>query len=109
MRQGELEIQYEPDDDQGTIIVHRAEGGEPIRQTICFQHGLISGEGPNGIFNEHLLELLIIRLRVLNARLPCREGSLAITKVEEALLWLNRRTQLREEQHVENTYMPHAS
>lgn len=109
MRQTEREIQYDPDNERGRIILHPAEERAPIQVVIQFQHGLIGEDGANGIFNEHLLELLIIRLRSLNERLPCREGSLAITKVEEALLWLIRRTQLREEQHVENTYEAHIS
>ncbi len=108
MMQRELEVQYDYERDLGTITVHRA-GLVPLEHTIQFQHGVIGPDGINGVFNEHLLELLLVRLRSLNERLPCREGSLAITKVEEALLWLNRRTQLREEQGVENTYNAHAS
>lgn len=60
-----------------------------------------------GTTNEEVIEILIDRIRCLNAVLSCRENSLAITKLEEALLWLNRRTQLRTAQGVESTQHPH--
>ena len=37
----------------------------------------------------------------LNAMMPCRENSIAITKLEEALMWLRKRTEDREERGVE--------
>lgn len=38
-----------------------------------------------------------------------RETSLALTALEEALLWQKRRTELRRRQGVEGTYQPHRS
>lgn len=57
----------------------------------------------NGTTNEEVLLMLIDRLGKLNVKMPCRENSLAITKLEEALMWLNRRTAARKERGVENT------
>jgi hypothetical protein len=57
----------------------------------------------DGTTNEEVLEMLIDRLRYLSDRLPCRETSIAITKCEEALLWLHKRTADREARGVEGT------
>jgi hypothetical protein len=46
----------------------------------------------NGTTNEEVLAVLIDRLRGMGAKFPCRENSIAITKIEEALMWLNKRT-----------------
>ena len=61
----------------------------------------------DGTTNEEVLEMLLHRLKWLQNRLPSRETAIAITKIEEALLWLNRRTSLRMIQNVENTMKPH--
>lgn len=72
---------------------------------IIFQNGPIgSGDSPNGITNEALLAIVIDRLEAFNAGpYKCRENALAITKLEEAVLWLNERTQDRERRGVEGT------
>lgn len=61
----------------------------------------------DGTTNEEVLEMLIDRTKSLGEKLPSRENSLALTKLEEALLWFNRRTQNRMKQGVENTPLPH--
>lgn len=48
-----------------------------------------------GIQSEQLLIALIDRHKKLNERFPSREGSLAITKMEEALHWLEARVKER--------------
>lgn len=63
----------------------------------------------DGTTNEEVLEVLIDRTKTLGEKLPSRENSLALTKLEEALLWFNRRTQNRLKQGVENTPLPHQS
>ncbi len=80
-----------------------------IRLDIQFQHGPVSENGVNGIQNEDVLKLLAMRLRDLNSKYPCRENSIAITKIEEATLWLEHRTALREEQGVEGKNEAHTS
>lgn len=86
---------------------------------IKFQHGPIQENGRNGILLEELLEHVIIpRIRGFNrAELEdgspnpfrCRENSLAITHLEEALHWLWHRTMLRQQQGVEGVNKPHRS
>ena len=57
----------------------------------------------NGTTNEELIEVLLDRLRTINAQVPCRENSLAITKLEEAAHWLEARTRNRQARGVEGT------
>ena len=59
---------------------------------ISFQRGGVADNGVNGLTNEALLAVLAHRIGVLNKKFPCRENSLAITKIEEASLWLGKRT-----------------
>jgi hypothetical protein len=42
-------------------------------------------------------------LEGLNEKYPCRENAVAITKLDEALLWLEKRTRVRIERGVEGT------
>ena len=55
----------------------------------------------DGTTNEELLEVLIDRISFLNTKFPCRENAIAITKLDEALLWLNKRTNDRIKRNVE--------
>ncbi len=52
---------------------------------------------------EDHLKAALNRLKTKNAELPCRENSLAITKIEEALMWLDHRTKDRQARGVEGT------
>lgn len=60
----------------------------------------------DGTTNEEVLEMLIDRLKFLSNELPSRQTSLAITKCEEALFWLNDRTEKRKARGVEGTHNP---
>lgn len=55
----------------------------------------------DGTTNEELLLVLIDRLQYLNGKFPCRENALVITKLEESLMWLNKRTSDRLARNVE--------
>jgi hypothetical protein len=57
----------------------------------------------DGTTNEEVLKVLINRLTVLGFRVPSRETSTAITKLEEALMWLEKRTANRVSRGVEGT------
>lgn len=57
----------------------------------------------DGTTNEEILKVLIDRLKGLSAILPSRENSVALTKLEEALMWLEKRTADRVARGVENT------
>lgn len=75
---------------------------------ILFQNGPVKEHGVNGCQIEDIIEkVLLPRLNDLNERSKCRENALALTKLEEALLWLNRRTQNRVAKGVEGTEAKH--
>lgn len=60
---------------------------------------------PNGAFVEGVIEAARQRLEFFqNSKFKCRENALAITKLEEALHWLNHRTTNRELREVEGTH-----
>jgi hypothetical protein len=62
---------------------------------------------PNGAFVETVIAAAIQRIEYYNAgKFRCRENSLAITHLEEALHWLNHRTAAREARQVEGTHQP---
>ena len=54
---------------------------------------------------EEMLRVSIARLTDLNSRFACRENSIAITKMQEALMWLNERTRERKERGVEGKHI----
>lgn len=55
----------------------------------------------DGTTNEEVLEVLIDRMNFLQSKFPCRENAIVITKLEESLMWLNKRTQDRMKRNVE--------
>ena len=55
----------------------------------------------NGTTNEEVLEMLIDRIEYLQAKFPCRENAIVITKLQESLMWLNKRTSDRLKRGVE--------
>lgn len=77
---------------------------------ITWQNGpLANADGtrkePNGAFVEEVIQIAIDRIEFYNdSKFRCRENSLAITKLEEALHWLNSRTARREKQGIEGTH-----
>lgn len=73
---------------------------------LNFQNGPIQSPADfNGITNEALLAVLIDRMRgFANGPFKCRENSVALTKLEEALMWLQKRTRDRMTRGVEGTH-----
>ena len=60
---------------------------------ISFQNGAIRENGINGIYNEDLIGIVIDRLEGFQTgEFSCIENAVAITKLEEAMMWLNKRT-----------------
>lgn len=55
----------------------------------------------NGTTNEEVLQVLIDRMNYLQGKFPCRENAIVITKLEESLMWLIKRTQDRLKRGVE--------
>ena len=73
---------------------------------VNFQCGPIKEAGVNGVMNEDLLVMVKTRLEYFNqTEFRCKENSMAITKLEEALLWLRKRTMGRENRGVEGTHV----
>lgn len=55
----------------------------------------------DGTTNEEVIEMLLNRMNYLQSKFPCRENACAITKLDEALMWLNKRTSDRVKRQVE--------
>ena len=58
----------------------------------------------DGTTNEEVLKVLIDRMNSLQANFPCRENAIALTHIEEALMWLQRRTVERIKRGVEGAH-----
>lgn len=72
---------------------------------VHFQEGPIKEAGVNGVNNEDLIGMVICRLQGFqNSPFSCRENAVAITKLEESLMWLRKRTMDREARGVEGTH-----
>ncbi|MGC4052906.1 MAG: hypothetical protein QM757_26560 [Paludibaculum sp.] len=80
--------------------------GQPAEHvTVLFQNGPIREFGVNGITGEALMAIQIDRLRCFQAGpYACRENAIALTHLEEALMWLQRRTVDRIKRGVEGTH-----
>lgn len=83
-------------------------GDEPkcadVRTRISFQNGPIKEAGFNGISGEALLAIQIDRLRSFQGgQFACRENAIALTHLEDALMWLQKRTRDRLSRGVEGT------
>lgn len=73
-------------------------------QEISFYEMNEDGTKENGTTLEEMLRVSIERLTMLNEKFRCRENSVAITKMEEALMWLNKRTEDRVKRGVEGKH-----
>ena len=58
----------------------------------------------DGTTNEEVLKVLIDRCQSLYNKFPSRETALAITRLEEALMWLEKRTRDRIARGVEGKH-----
>lgn len=75
------------------------------RTTIKFQNGPIKEAGVNGITNEALLAILIDRMQGFQrGKFSSRENAVVLTKLEEAMMWLQKRTRDRVARGVEGTH-----
>ena len=60
---------------------------------------------PNGAFVEDIIDIARDRIQFYqDSPFKCRENAIAITKLEEAMQWLNWRTADREARQVEGTH-----
>lgn len=79
---------------------------DDIIETLQFQEGPRKDEKAiHGVLDQDLLEIVRDRLRGFQSGdMPTRETACALTHVEEALMWLNKRIEDRIERNVLGTY-----
>lgn len=80
------------------------DGGTPDSAMclIHFQDGPVQENGVNGISNEALLAIVEDRLQGFQSGpFACRENDIALTKIQEAMMWMSRRTRDRVDRGVE--------
>lgn len=71
---------------------------------IKFQNGPILEAGVNGVSGEALLAIVEDRLiGFQSGQFACRENAVALTKIQEAMMWLQKRTRDRISRGVEGT------
>lgn len=80
-----------------------------VGMSLAWQNGPLGcgagREEPNGVFVETVVRAAVDRLEYYQrSQFRCRENALAITKLEEALHWLQSRTARREFEGVEGTH-----
>jgi len=79
-------------------------GAQGWTQRIFFQNGPIKEFGGNGLTQECLLAIVLDRLRGFQSgKFACRENAIAITEIETALMFLQKRTRDRLARGVEGT------
>jgi hypothetical protein len=69
--------------------------------TFTIQDGPIKEVGVNGCQIDDVIRWAKEKIEGFNKNYPCRENSLVITKLDEALLWLYERKREREARNVE--------
>jgi len=71
--------------------------------SFTIQSGPAKEAGVNGCQVDTLIEAAKVMIEGLNKKLPTRENALAITKLDEAIMWLDKRKKDREFRGVEGT------
>jgi len=80
----------------------RYNNGYISTQAIKFQNGARKEEGSErGVIDSDLLEIVLDRMKSFQeGPFKSRENAIVITKLEEALMWMNRRVEDRIERNV---------
>ena len=74
---------------------------------IVWQDGPMTETPPNGAFVEDVVQIAIDRLRFFqDSEFRCRENALALTKLEEAYMWMRERRRNRAAAGTLGTYNP---
>jgi hypothetical protein len=71
--------------------------------SFTLQNGPIKEVGKNGCQVVDVIAVAKHIIEQLNAKFPCRENAMTITKLDEAIMWQNKRTQDRVSRSVEGT------
>lgn len=69
--------------------------------SFTIQNQPVKEVGVNGCQIDTVIEAAKLMLEGLNKNFPCRENAVAITKLDEALMWLEKRRKDREQRGVE--------
>lgn len=69
--------------------------------SFTIQNGPVKEHGVNGCQVDTVIEAAKIIIERLNKDFPCRENAVAITKLDEALMWLEKRKKDRVTRGVE--------
>ena len=76
-----------------TLAPNTTKPGQTNSWRISFQNGPVKEAGFNGISQEALLAIVEDRLLSFQAGpYACRENAIALTKIQEAMQWLQKRT-----------------
>lgn len=101
---------------EGTVYIlpeYRVVEGKGLEKTetsqiIAFVRGSKLGsenvEPNDGILHEALLSMQIHDLKHKNQLVPSRETAIVITKLEEALMWMQARQNRRQQEGTQGTY-----
>ncbi len=114
----ELTLRIQRSDNLNTVKVDDTVGAgngrhyyeiERDRETLAqiqFQHGARNEQGSTaGVLESDLLEIVRHRLQCFQkGEFATRENACALTYIEEALMWLNKRKEDRKERNVLGTY-----
>lgn len=106
-----LRIEVVDEPGQGNACHHyriAVPNGTEVARSVCidieFQNGPIQEAGVNGISQEALLAIVEDRLQGFQSGpYACRENAIALTKIQEAMMWLQKRTRDRMARGVEGT------
>jgi hypothetical protein len=71
---------------------------------ITWQDGTIREVGRNGVQVAEALEVVLNQLKGYQDQFPCKENAMSITKIEEAILWQEKRTTDRIKRGVEGKH-----
>lgn len=87
------------------VVCHSKDGNQGQSFDILFQNGPRSVESSlEGVLDVDLLEIVRHRLQCFQAgQFATRENEIALTHIEEALMWMNRRVEDRIERNVLGT------
>ena len=69
--------------------------------SFTIQNGPIKEAGKNGCQVEDIIAVTKKIIEKLNEKYPCRENSMIITKLDEAIMWSKKRTEDRKTREVE--------
>lgn len=69
--------------------------------SFTIQSGPVKESGVNGCQVDTIIHAAKLMIEGLNGYFPCRENAVAITKLDEALMWLEKRTKDRVARGVE--------